>query len=458
MHSASERRTYRIYISQWKKYTNISWLYCSDFIWEKKNSWRCTASKHQASAVSHQAHCVCSRRIAHTASNAICKRNRASMPRRNWVYASAIYSPRAMKQKKPIVIIEKNTAKRVKAIMALAKKQKGQTLIIVPEVAMLNDYLGLGTTQILIGTQKSLFLSFENLTTIVLDEEQYESHKSWNQYPRLHTGRGARELAALTGAQLVYASSYPSLALRYMIESKACEIKIHNPIEIQPETIPFSFEDRKWKRALPNDAGTRIRAWARGGKKVLVLYNKKDNQKIQEALFFRLSKKAKENISLGTASLLTDAMHAAYDRVVWISPELTIRAIDYRSSERARILAARLQNITPKHPITVVTRSAELTQRILGVSDSLWYEHVLKERRMLNLPPFTDLVRLTIRDKSSTEAYARAETVRTMLQDAFAKIPNTRAFGPYQEKGPKKSRLVEWHILISGQLAAVAEA
>ncbi|MEK7499756.1 MAG: hypothetical protein AAB649_04075, partial [Patescibacteria group bacterium] len=215
---------------------------------------------------------------------------------------------------------------------------------------------------------------------------------------------------------------------------------------------------RKWKRALPNDAGTAIRAWARQGKKVLVLYNKKDNQKIAETLHFHLSKKAKENIALGTTSLLTDAVEQQYDRVVWIAPELTMRAIDYRSGEHARILAARLQNITPKIPLMIVTRSLDLTQQILGVDDTTWYEKVLKERRLLNLPPYTDLVRLTVRDKSMKKALSRAEQVSTMLREALAKNPENRAFGSYQERTPKKSKLFEYYILLSGKLEILSEA
>lgn len=385
-----------------------------------------------------------------------------------------------MKQKIPSIIIEKSTKKRLKSIQQLLKKQKGQTLILLPEVAMLHEYTGMGTlyyaglkqsekkeiwnhvqdnnVQVIIGTQKALFLPYKNLKTIIVDEEQYETHKLWDQYPRLHTVRGAELLAKVWGAKLVYASSYPSVRLHFMIEANSCEVLVRNPVQIQTTIIPFSFEDRKWKRLLPNDAGTAVRAWARQGKKVLVLYNKKDNQKIRAVLHFRLSKKAKESISLGTTSLLTDAAQKEYDRVVWIAPELTMRAIDYRSSERARVLAARLQSITPKQPITVVTRNSELSQQILGVSDTVWYEKVLKERRLLHLPPYTDLVRVTVRDKSIKKAHTRADNVFGLLQNALEKFPATRAFGPYEERSPKKSKLFEWHILLSGELKNLSEA
>lgn len=359
------------------------------------------------------------------------------------------------------------------------KKQKGQTLILVPEVAMLREYADKGMLyhaglkqsekkeiwnqvhdekiEVIIGTQKALFLPFKNLAKIIIVEEQYETHKLWDQYPRLHTVRGAEMLAQIWNAQIVHESSYPSIRLRFLVENKTIKPLAKKPGEIKTNIIPFSFEDRKWKRALPNDAGTAIRAWARQGKKVLVLYNKKDNQKIQDILYFRLSKKAKECISLGTTSLLTDAQTEKYDRVVWIAPELTMRAIDYRSSERARVLAARLQSITPKQPITVVTRNSDLTQQILGASDAQWYEKVLKERKLLNLPPFTDLVRLTIRDKTAKKALSRAENVFELLQTELKKFPGSRAFGPYQERSPKKSKLFEYHILVSGKLESLSK-
>lgn len=382
--------------------------------------------------------------------------------------------------KKPVAIIERDARKLQKQITALLKKQTGQVLILVPEVAMLEGYESMGTVYYaglkqsekkdilvkvqageittVIGTQKALFLPWKNLQTIVIDEEQYESHKLWDQYPRLNTIRAAAALADIWKAQLVYLSSYPSVRLRYAIEQKECEVPVRNPVEIRAEIIPFGFDDRKWKRAVPNEAGTTIRAWAREGKKVLVLYNKKDNQKIQDVLYYRLSKKAKENIVLGTASLLTGAVHTEYDRAIWIAPEFTMRAIDYRSTERARILAARLQNITPKHPITIVARSSELAKEVFQTEDSVWYERVLKERRLLNLPPFTDLVRLTIRDKDTKKAKSRAETVIGMLETILKDVQKTNILGPFQEKGPKKSKLVEFHILVSGTFDTIVAA
>lgn len=379
-----------------------------------------------------------------------------------------------MNEKTPVVIIEKHAGKRQKKILSLLKKQNGQTLILVPEVSMLAAWEQYGTLyhaglkssekkdiwkkvqsgeiQTVIGTQKALFLPFKNLSAICIEEEQYETYKLWEQYPRLNTIRGARALADVFNAQVIYASSYPSLSLRYAIQKKECEVIVDSPVVIKSDIIPFSFEDRKWKRALPNDAGTKIRSWARGGKKVLVLYNKKDNQKVREVLHFHLSKKAKENMHLGTTSLLTLAGDQQYDHVVWIAPELTLKAIDYRSSERARLMAARLQGISPKQRLTIITRSAEFTAKILQVSDEAWYENVLKERRLLNLPPYTDLVRLTVCDKDAKKVKKRGEGVAELLGDTIKKIPDVRVFGPFQEKGPKRSKLAEYHILLSGDL------
>src|SRR3989344_2361059 len=103
--------------------------------------------------------------------------------------------------KKAIAIIEQDTKKRQKKIASVLKKQKGQSLVLLPEVAMLEGYSEMGTIYYaglkqsekkdiwgkvqtgeittVIGTQKALFLPFKILQTIVIDEEQYESHKLW---------------------------------------------------------------------------------------------------------------------------------------------------------------------------------------------------------------------------------------------------------------------------------------
>lgn len=389
-------------------------------------------------------------------------------------------SPNAMaiKQLKPIAIIEQDAKKRIAAIISAIKKQKGQSLVLVPEVAMLArcDHLGTvyhaglkqsekkriwqsvysGETTTIIGTQKALFLPFQNLQCVVIDEEQYESYKLWDQYPRLHTVRAAKELARMWGAQIVYGSSFPSLSLMHAIDQKQAVLKNMDPVELHCEILPYSFDDRKYKRPLPNDASTVIRAAARQGKRVLVLYNRKDNAKLMESLSYRLSKSAKANITLGTSAVLSMHREGLYECVIWIAPELTLRAIDYRSGERARITASRLQLLARNKRILVCTKYQNMAKDALAVPSENWQKKTFAERKRLYLPPYADLVRLTVRDISSKKAQKRAQDVR---QELFLTLEDfAHVFGPYQQLGKQQGKYHEYHILLSGELPKLYEA
>lgn len=381
---------------------------------------------------------------------------------------------------KAVAIVERDTDKRQKKILAFLKKQNQQVLILVPEKHMLDAYKDAGTIfhagltisekksiwagvssgkiEILIGTQKALFLPYKNLRTIVIDEEQYESYKLWDQYPRLHTVRGAQQLAHSTGADIIYASSYPSIALRYAIQTGLCKLLYNHPVQLVPNIIPFSFEDRKWKRAVPDEVSRIIRAWARKGMNVLVVYNKKDSAPVHDAITRRLGKSAIKNIHLGTSALLSDAAVLGIDRVGWLFPEFGMRAYDYRAEERVRIMAARLQSLTPKTSILIATRYADVARRVFESAEETWYAATLEERSRLYLPPFSDLVRLTVRDKNKQKAEQRAIKVRELLNTAFADPLICKALGPFQEYRAKPKKMHEFHLLLAGPLDTLIDA
>ncbi len=379
---------------------------------------------------------------------------------------------------KIIAIIEQDTNRRVAALQEVIRKRGGQAFILVPQVWMLAQYEGAGTVyhagmrqsekrriwdevktgaiRTVIGTQKALFLPFCDLQTVIVDEEQLESHKLWDQYPRLHGVRAAAELARIWKAQLVYASSFPSVRLAHAIAQKTVSLRINNPTVLQCDIIPYSFDDRKYKRPLPDDVRTIIRKAVKRGERVLVLYNKKDNAKLLDSLLYRMSKRAKEKIVIGTIGLLAMPHAQPYGLVVWAIPEMTLRAIDHRSSERARAIAARLQQISRTGRITVCTKYQDIVRDALAAPANEWLEKTLAERRRLHLPPYADLVRLTVRDVSEKKACKRAEEVRFELVRSLE--TSAHVFGPYQELGKKQGKYHVFHILLSGSLPDLMRA
>jgi primosomal protein N' len=400
---------------------------------------------------------------------------------------SADHPPTKKKKSEiPRAIIEHVASARRDMVSEIAEKSRGQVLILVPEIAMLALYekgfaqeledktvmvyhagllqsekkdvwqsVDAGSCKIIIGTQKALFLPFQNLVTIIVDEEHVESYKLWDQYPRLYAVIGAQKLSEYSGASVVYTSSYGSVFLRHEITEKKCKLIHDNPVIVKPHIFSFSFEDRKFKRAVPDELGSKIRTWARSGKHVLILFNKKDDSEVRKSLFFKLSAIAKKHIYIGTVGILVHPPRTQFDYVVWLHPEWTMRAIDFRSSERARITSTRLADFTKSGDVYIGSRYGDVAKEILGVEEGMWREKVLKQRKRFHMPPYSHLVRLTIRDKKEKLAKQRAEDIREMLDRKIKNKINTHVYGPYQELGAKKKVLAEYQILVSGELEQV---
>lgn len=77
---------------------------------------------------------------------------------------------------------------------------------------------------IVIGTRKTLFLPWHNLTRIIMDDEGSPDYKSWDMAPRYHTRDAALSLAKYTGAELNLMASAPSIESYFFAEHKIYDL------------------------------------------------------------------------------------------------------------------------------------------------------------------------------------------------------------------------------------------
>lgn len=149
------------------------------------------------------------------------------------------------KQQKPWYLDTASLPDPKRLLVQIAKeraKDKGQTLIIVPElnlavslaaffetffashhIAVLHSKLSHGAffeawervrsgeATVVIATRPGLFAPFAHLQTIIVTEEQDESYKQWDMSPRYHGKRVASFLAKLHQADLILVSGTPSV-------------------------------------------------------------------------------------------------------------------------------------------------------------------------------------------------------------------------------------------------------
>ncbi len=96
-----------------------------------------------------------------------------------------------------------------------------------------------GTVKIIFGTRAALFLPFDDLGLVVVEEEQDSSYKS-DQSPRYHARKAAEMLAEVHGANIIFSSATPSLETYIRTKNEG------NPLSL------VRIEDRFIKEAKPD--------------------------------------------------------------------------------------------------------------------------------------------------------------------------------------------------------------
>lgn len=355
--------------------------------------------------------------------------------------------------------------------LTVAKPTRGrQHLILVPERWMMNRFpkatfyhagLGVktrntiwqevaaGNALTIVGTQKALFLPWRNLASITVEEPQLPTHKLWDQYPREDNRRLVRILAEETGADLDEKGSFPSVEMWHRLSSA------RRNIPLSPRILTLSLNDQRKNFLLPTALVHDLHSWARHKENILILHNQKQSSVAKALKTLRLVRK---NILIGTSGLFAAVGDTVFDRVIWMFPEGTLSFPDFRSSERAVIFLGRLQSLLkPRRKVIIVTRQENLVQRSLTGTVKNIYADILVERKKYFYPPFSDMVRLTFREKTKTKARQRAEIARTLL-DKKLQAP-ARALGPYQSlEKDKKPKVHEQHILLFGQIEELVSA
>lgn len=314
--------------------------------------------------------------------------------------------------------------------------------------------------KLIIGTQKALFLPYHNVSLIILDEEQYSTHKLWDQYPRLHNAYGVRELARIHGARQVIAASFPSLDLQASIQASVLQPVHQNPVRPKCSIFAFSPNDFRHKYVLPNEFVSKLRTWLTDEETVFLFLQRPPAEQATlqtalKALFPRLS----QHLLVGTSAILSkiQAEKTPINRAVWLFPERSLNISDYRSVEQALILTARLQQlISARRKIVLVTRQPAVIDKYLNRPLAEVMAEQLRERRRLNFPPFSDMVKLTVAATTKKAAFKKAAVIREKIDERLTQSEyqvssiKYQIYGPFHEYAAKDPAA---HLLLTGPLA-----
>lgn len=184
---------------------------------------------------------------------------------------------------KKSVLLHNLNSKKLDLYKSIIKNQKSksQSLIIMPEyfdvysqaqffienfgeekVAIINSEITKnqffkewqkireGTAKIIIGTRQAVLMPFQNLGTIIVDEEHNPSHKQWDQNPRYHARDVAIKLAEIFDARIILSS--PTLSLETFQRTKE-DFKLVSVIEQKnkkPEVLDMEVERKNGNYSL----------------------------------------------------------------------------------------------------------------------------------------------------------------------------------------------------------------
>lgn len=267
---------------------------------------------------------------------------------------------------------------------------------------------------VVIGTQKALFLPHVRLGAIVLEEENYSTHKLWDQYPRLANWHGAEQLAKFHRAAMIYSSSFPSVRLFGIFPPPQNKSIGRLPALPPVQLWPLTYTDRRSDLVLPAALIHQLRHWLKQKPVVIVHTLSAEHARRWRHQLHRLFGRS----SRLTIALPSDLHHfgPAYDAVIWLFPEQLLQYPDYRSRERAYILLHRLAQLRPlRQPLHLVTRLPGRLEAELLLPPDRYFHAELKARQRLHYPPFAEVVRLTFPSQA-------AERMRTRLKKARGRV------------------------------------
>lgn len=130
-----------------------------------------------------------------------------------------------------------------------------------------------GACAVVIGTQKAVYLPYQRLGLIVLEEEAFDTHKLWDAYPRLDNHYAVRQLSEIYGSRLLYAGSFPSVDLTWRRERGDVQSLQWEPV--QPLVDLMSVPVTEWRMMLSPTFLSQLARWVGRGERVLLLHNRR---------------------------------------------------------------------------------------------------------------------------------------------------------------------------------------
>ena len=268
----------------------------------------------------------------------------------------------------------------------------------------------------LVPEKKRLVLDpVSNLGLVIVDQEHDPSYKQDSPAPRFNAREAAIMLAKLHGANVLLASATPSLESLYNAET-GLFVKVQLKQNLQQDITIINTAAETRKKGMSGDFSFKLlevmNPVLEAGKKVLIICRSK--QAIPESI--------PEGAVTATPLTVRTLDLTGFGLIVVLHGESLLGKEDFRCDERALQL---LQHLASKAPLVIQSRETKHPV-FKALKEGLDGNCFLEERRIGNLPPFTRLVNIVIRDHSQ-------KRINFLSKQLAAEIPGT---SPRMTDGP----------------------
>lgn len=158
-------------------------------------------------------------------------------------------------------------------------------------VEIYKHVLGAGDGQVIIGTRSAIFLPFQYLKFIIVDESHENSYKQHDPSPRYHARDTAVVLGKIHKAKVLMGSATPSLESFYNVKlGKFKYVELNKrfgdvkPPKIKAIDLKEKYKRKKMKGHFSDELCTRIKETLDHGKQVIIFQNRRGYSPVIECL------------------------------------------------------------------------------------------------------------------------------------------------------------------------------
>lgn len=300
-----------------------------------------------------------------------------------------------------------------------------------------------GEPRIIIGLRSALFLPLRNLGLIIVDEEHSPLYKQSEPTPRYHARDAAIILAKILKANVLLSSATPSFESlhnvsigKYAAISSPIAQGQYKPAELRIIDFSREFRTGSVKGPITHIALAALRESASKGIKTAIFRPKWVYPQAEEEWLPELKESLGEiNTDIYTEFKDFESARTKPSLIVVLQGESLISTKSFRGEERALQQINGLQEIVQmgKHDGKVMVQTSLYKHNIFRyLSGKIPFGTLIQDRADINLPPFSRMIQITIKDSDRETLEQRGEEISRKLKEL--EVPEFDGPIPYSEE------------------------